>query len=109
MNDYKYKIGSKIVTFNYKPKQVIETETDIFVLLEIPYSDDEINNVYCFNKLGEMNWRVDIDFDEYNIKKKLPFEMIAIIDGYLYASDFYGRRFKIDSKTGRFLGYDVIR
>ena len=105
----KYEIGTKIIDFSYDIKQTIDTKDIVFVLLEIPYSENELNNIYSFNKNGEMNWRVKVNFDEYGINNKLPFEMISIIDGYLYASDFYGRRFKIDIKTGVSLQYDVIR
>ncbi len=105
----KFEVGTKVMDLDYNIKQTIETEGTIIVLLEIPFSENELNNIYSFNKNGDLNWRVNVNFNEYAIINRLPFEMISIIDGFLYASDFYGRRFKIDIETGLSLNYDVVR
>lgn len=109
MNKNEYKIGTKVIKFDYDIRQTIKTTEEVLILLEIPYSENELNNVYSFNKEGDINWRVNIKYDEYGINNKLPLEMISFIDGALYASDFYGRRFKIAMKTGVSLEYDVVR
>ncbi len=102
-------IGRKLVKFDYNIKEIVEYGNEIIILLEIPHTDNELNNIYSYNKNGIKSWRVDIRFDEYGIKNKLPFEMIRIIDEKLFASDFYGRRFEIDLKTGISKAYDVVK
>lgn len=105
----KFEVGSRVPGLQYSIKQTINTENTILVLLEIPFSENELNNIYSFNLSGDLIWRVNVNFDEYGINNRLPFEIISIIDGYMYASDFYGRRFKIDIKTGLSLNFDVVR
>lgn len=102
-------IGNKLVKFNYDIKETIDNGNKVFILLEIPYSDNELNNIYCYNKNGLEVWRVNTEFDRYNINNRLPYEMMRIIEGKLYASDFYGRRFQIDFITGESILYDVVK
>lgn len=109
MTKYEYTIGSGIVSLDYSIMQTIETEEEVFVLLKTPCSEDGLNNVYSFNKQGNMNWRINVHFEEYGINLRFPFTLISIIDGDLYAIDFYERRFKIDIKTGNSLKYDPLR
>lgn len=109
MNNNELKIGNKTVVFDYKVKEIVNSENLIIILLEIPFTDSEANNVFAYNQEGHKLWRVNTKFDEHDVKNKLPFEMIRIIDGKLYASDFYGRRFHIDLKTGDSKLHDVVR
>ena len=104
-----FEIGGRVVKFTYTVKDIIDLDNQIIVLLEIPYSDDEINNIYAYDKAGNKMWRVNTRFDDYGINKKLPFEIIRIIDGKLYATDFYGRRFQINLGNGQTISYDVVK
>ncbi len=44
--------------------QTIETKDELHLLLEIPYSENELNNVYSFDKQGNVNWRKNVHFED---------------------------------------------
>lgn len=105
----KIKIGNTVIEFNFEIKDTINNGNQLILLLEIPYTHNELNNVYAYNENGELLWRVNTRFHEYGIRKKLPFEMIKLIDNKLFATDFYGRSFNIDLNTGVTSSYNIVK
>ena len=47
---------------------------------------------------GNVVWTID---NSGYINNSYPFEQMTLRDGWLYATDFYARRVKVDIKTGK--------
>ena len=57
----------------------------------------EKNNIVAVDFQGKIIW---ITNNHGYVKNNLPFEQMIFKDGWIYASDFYARRFKINYRTG---------
>lgn len=102
-------INSKYVKFGFDIRCTIEYKKHVLVLLSIPFTRNDINNIYCINQLGEIVWQVeDLNFLYPNLKN-LPYEQMGIKDDILYASDFYGRNYSIDLDTGKIKGCNIVK
>ena len=87
-----------IKEFNYQVRTIIEVEDIIIVLLEIPFDNTiEKNNIIAVDFQGNTIWVIS---NHGYVKNNLPFEQMVLKDGWIYASDFYARRFKINYRTG---------
>lgn len=107
-------IEGKKLEFLYPIGSVIEVENKYIVLLKIPtrieLSEEELSNVYCYDKNATLLWRIDKDLPS-TIKSsdRLPYIAINFNDKKLTATDFMGRRFQVDIETGKLLNMDVVR
>lgn len=90
--------GKTIKEFEYQIRNMIEIDDLIIILLEIPFGNTtKKNNIVAINLQGNVVWTVDAS--EY-VKNALPFEQMFLKDNFLYASDFYARKFKINYEAG---------
>ena len=90
--------GVVIKEFNYQIRTIVEVEDTIIVLLEIPFDNTiEKNKIVAVDFQGKIIW---ITNNHGYVKNNLPFEQMIFKDGWIYASDFYARRFKINYRTG---------
>ena len=97
---YKLIVNSKVIKcFEFEIRNIIEYGDEFVVLLDIPFDNDiEKNNILRVDGSGNVVWTID-NSGYSNII--YPFEQMTLSDGWLYATDFYARRFKIDIKTGK--------
>ncbi|WP_196595856.1 hypothetical protein [Pectinatus frisingensis] len=102
-------INSKYVKFDFDIRDTMEYFGYVLVLLSIPFTKSDINNIYCVNKFGEIVWRVEDLNLLYPNLKNLPYEQMGIKDGILHASDFYGRNYMIDLDTGKINGCKIVK
>jgi outer membrane protein assembly factor BamB len=103
-------INSSMYDFKFDIRTVIQYKNNYIVLLSIPFNDSEINNVYCLNSNAELLWQSqDLSSLYQNSKNLLPYEQMRMKDGYIYASDFYGRNYKINANNGKIEGFDIVK
>lgn len=102
-------INSKYVEFGFDIRNIVEYSGCVLVLLSIPFTRNDINNIYCVNEFGEVVWQSEDLNALYPSLKNLPYEQMGIKDGILYASDFYGRSYLIDLETGKIIGCNIVK
>ena len=91
--------GEIIKSFTFEIRNIIELVDGCIVLLEVPFDNDiEKNNILRVDGSGNVVWTIDNSGYSNNI---YPFEQMTLRDGWIYATDFYGRRLKVDIKTGK--------
>ena len=91
--------GEIIKSFTFEIRNIIELVDGCIVLLEIPFDNDiEKNNILRVDASGNVVWTID---NSGYSNSFYPFEQMTLSDGWLYATDFYGRRLKVDIKTGK--------
>ncbi len=102
-------INLKCVKFDFDIRNTVEYSGRVVILLSIPFTSNDINNIYCVSELGEIIWQSEDLNLLYPDLKNLPYEQMGIKDGILYASDFYGRSYMIDLDTGRIKGCNIVK
>ena len=91
--------GEVIKSFTFEIRNIIELGDGCIVLLEIPFDNEiEKNNILRVDASGNVVWKIDNSGYSNNI---YPFEQMTLRDGWLYATDFYARRLKVNLKTGK--------
>lgn len=102
-------VNQKKIVFDHNIRYVKEVDETLVVLLEIPNNVTYLNNVFGINGIGEIKWRIQSVSDVFSIKNQLPFENLMVKGIDVYVSDFYGRRFLLNTTTGKLLSSDVVR
>lgn len=97
---YKLIVNSKVIKcFEFEIRKVIEQGDEFIVLLEIPFDNESVkNNILRIDASGKVVWTINNSGYSNN---SYPFEQMTLRDGWLYATDFYARRLKVDIKTGK--------
>lgn len=91
--------GKVIKSFKFEIRKVIEQGDEFIVLLEIPFDNESVkNNIFRIGASGNVVWTINNNGYSNN---SYPFEQMTLRDGWLYATDFYARRVKVDIKTGK--------
>ena len=99
--------GKVIKSFKFEIWNVIEHGDEFIVLLEIPIDNEsEKNNILRIDASGNVVWTIDNSGYSNN---SYPFEQMTLRDGWLYATDFYARRFKIDIKMGKIVDMAISK
>lgn len=112
---YKYEnncieINNKIYEFKFDIRTVLEYKCNYIVLISIPFNISEINNIYCLDSQAKMVWQVeDLTLAYPDLKNILPYEQMGIKEDYIYASDFYGRCYKININNGKVEDYSIVK
>lgn len=103
------KINNNSFRFQYNIRNVIQYKGSYIVLLGIPFDREEINNIYCLDNQANLLWQSE-DLDIlYPKKKNLPYEQMGIKEDTVFASDFYGRNYKINAQTGKVEGCSIVK
>lgn len=99
--------GKVIKSFKFEIRNVIEHGDEFIVLLEIPIDNEsEKNNILRIDASGNVVWTIDNSGYSNNI---YPFEQMTLRDGWLYVTDFYARRLKIDIKMGKIVDMAISK
>ena len=99
--------GKVIKCFKFEIQNIIEYGDEFIVLLEIPFDNNiEKNNILRVAASGNVVWTIENSGYSNNI---YPFEQMTLRDGWLYAIDFYARRFKVDIKTGKIIDMAISK
>ena len=95
--------------FKYCIRTVIQYKGKYIILLGIPFSCEAINNIYCLDAQANLIWQSEDLSSLYPELKNLPYEQMSIKDNAIYASDFYGRNYKINVDNGRIEGCHIVK
>ena len=99
--------GEVIKSFTFEIRNIIELGDGCIVLLDVPFDNEiEKNNILRINASGNVVWTIDNSGYSNNI---YPFEQMTLGDGWLYATDFYARRLKVDIKTGKIVDMAISK
>ena len=99
--------GKVIKCFKFEIQNIIEYGDEFIVLLEIPFDNNiEKNNILRVAASGNVVWTIENSGYSNNI---YPFEQMTLRDGWIYATDFYARRFKIDIRTGKIVDMTISK
>lgn len=99
--------GKVIKSFKFEIRNVIEHGDEFIVLLEIPFDNEsEKNNILRIDASGNVVWKINNSGYSNN---SYPFEQMTLGDGWLYATDFYARRLKVDIKTGKIVDMAISK
>lgn len=108
-NKNKFIINGKTVEFSFEIRKVLEYKDKYIILLSIPYDKNELNNIFCLDKKGTIIWKAE-DLNKLFPKlKNIPYEQMGIINDQLFASDFYGRNYKINLFDGKVEEYNIVK
>lgn len=103
-------INNNSYDFEFDIRAVIEYKETYVVLLAIPFNKTEINNIYCLNDQAKLVWQSeDLSVRYSELKNPLPYEQMGIKDDIIFASDFYGRNYKINLNNGKIEGFDIVK
>lgn len=105
-------IGDTKITVKYPIKQVENIGGKYVVLLKIPRVElgpEELNNILCYDENGEMCWQIsDILPPSIVSKEQIPYVAIQIMNGKLYATDFWGRKFNVNTENGKLIDVKIV-
>ena len=102
-------INGRNISFKYDIRTVIQYKGKYIVLLGIPFDKDDINNIFCLDNQANIEWQSENLNMLYPELKNLPYEQMGIKDNTIFASDFYGRCYKINIDNGRIEGCNVVK
>ncbi|RKM58185.1 hypothetical protein D6853_01205 [Butyrivibrio sp. X503] len=103
-------INNRGYDFEFEIRTVIQYKKSFIILLAIPYDSNEINNIFCLDADAKVNWQSeDIACKYPELKNLLPYEQMGLKEDKIYASDFYGRNFKINAETGKIEGRSIVK
>lgn len=96
--------------FEFDIRAVVQYKEKYIILLGIPFNKTEINNIYCLDSQANLIWQSEDLFTRYpELKNPLPYEQIGIKDDTIFASDFYGRNYKINADSGKIEEINIVK
>lgn len=105
-------IGDTKITVKYPIRQVESISGKYVILLKIPRVElgtEELNNILCYDENGKMHWRISDKLPSNIVsKEQIPYVAIQIMNGKLYATDFWGRKFNVDAETGKLMDVKIV-
>lgn len=103
-------INNNSYDLEFDIRDVIEYKENYIVLLDIPFNKTEINNIYCLDAQAKLIWQAeDISVRCPELKNLLPYEQMGIKDDAIFASDFYGRNYRINVNNGKVEGVQIVK
>ena len=105
-------IGDIKIAVKYPIKQVESINGKYVILLKIPQVElgtEELNNILCYDENGKMLWRISDKLPSNIVsKEQIPYVVIQILNGKLYATDFWGRKFNVDAENGKLMDVKIV-
>lgn len=109
VNANELSIDGKIIKFNYDIRDTKVDNNQVIVLLSIPFNVDEIDNIYAVSLDCKINWKVESLSIINPNGNNLPYENMFLNNDELTATDFYGRRYFINTTDGKILKKDIVK
>lgn len=98
-------IDNDKIIFNFPIIATKELKNYILVLTKP--DKDNIYNVYGINIFKRDKWVIESLVNKYpDRRSNFPYSGINLIEDNVIVTDFYGRRFSIDYKSGKFIGIE---
>ena len=105
-------IGHTKIAVKYPINKIEKINGKYIVLLKIPRVElgvDELNNILCYDEQGIMRWQISNKLPSNIVsKEQIPYIAIQVIDGKLYATDFWGRKFNVDTEKGELIDVKIV-
>lgn len=109
VNGNELSIDSKTIKFKYDIRDIKVVNNQVIVLLSIPFNVNEVDNIYAVSLEAKINWRVE-SLNLINPKgNNLPYENMFLNNEGLTATDFYGRRYFINTMNGAIIKKDIVK
>lgn len=93
-------IEDKKINFKYNIQQLKQDETNVYILLDIPqknsYDYNDFHNVYAYSKNGNKLWQIG----SRQVGDNDIYTLINLLENEFYATDFSGRRYRVNKETG---------
>lgn len=103
-------IDNNSYDFELDIRAVVQHKENYIVLLAVPFSKTALNNIYCLDAQAKLIWQSeDLSVRYPKLKNLLPYEQMGIKDDIVFASDFYGRSYKINPNNGKIEGFTVVK
>lgn len=102
-------INSVKIKFDYNIREAKICGDLIIVLLAIPFSETELDNLYAVSKQGKMVWRVQELNKAFPNPNNLPYEQMNIKGNEITVTDFYARRYFINPLNGNIEKKDMVK
>ncbi len=100
------------IAVKYPIKKVERIGEKYIILLKIPRVElgvEELNNILCYDETGKMCWRINNELPSNIIsKEQVPYVAVQIVDGKLYATDFWGRKFNVNVENGELIDVKIV-
>ncbi len=106
INKNELTIDKNTIKFRYDIRDTKIVDNQIIVLLSIPFNVDETSNIYAISLDCKIIWKVESRKPNEN---NLPFENIFLNNGVLTATDFYCRRYFINTSNGTIERKDSVK
>ena len=103
------KINDKSYHFKHNIREVIQYKNTYIILLVLPSGCDEINNIICLDENANIKWQSEDLRKKYPKLINLAYLRMGIIDDTVYATDFFGRNYRIDPSSGKILGCKIVK
>lgn len=103
------KINNACCDFEYDIRTVFEYNGKYIILLAIPFDSEEINNIYCLDSNANLLWQAENLSVLYPSILNLSYEYMGIKDGTIFASDFYGRSYRLNIDSGKIEGCNFVK
>ena len=105
-------IGHTKIAVKYPIERIEKINGKYIVLLKIPRVElgvDELNNILCYDEQGIMCWQISNKLPSNIVsKEQIPYIAIQVIDGKLFATDFWGRKFNVDTENGELIDVKIV-
>lgn len=102
-------VNNTEVKFNRNIRDVKICRDIIVVLLEIPFNETELNNLYGISKQGKIVWRAEDLEKLFPNQNHLPYEQMIVKNNQIIVTDFYARRYFINCTNGNIEKTDVVK
>ena len=104
------KINNNGYDFEFDIRAVIQYKENYIVLLAVPFNKTALNNIYCLDGQARLVWQSeDLSVRYPKIENLLPYEQMGLKDDVIFASDFYGRNYKINANNGKIERFAVVK
>ena len=108
--DKKLLIADKSISFIGKIADVAVLDDEVVVMLDVPTEVNLKENIYAVSKDCEILWQIQpIEEFKSDLSEILPYENLFYNNQKLSASDFYGRKFDINAKTGKIENFKIAK
>ncbi len=109
VNGNELNVNGKIIKFDYEIRETKLVDSQVMVLLSIPFNVNEVDNIYAVSLEGKINWRVEsLNLMDPN-GNNMPYENMFLDKEALTATDFYGRRYFINIMDGTIIKKDIVK
>jgi len=98
------------VEFKHNIQNVIPIDKTLVVLLDIPFDETFLDNVFAVSNEGKVIWRIQNPSEVYPINERLPYEYMRLDEAAnIVVTDFVGIRYHVNPVNGKIIGRDCVK